>query len=40
MAVEISEQALERIPEAARDLSCLCPRCAAFQAAPRGPERL
>lgn len=35
MAVEISQQALERIPEAARNIACLCPRCAAFAAEPR-----
>lgn len=32
VAVELSEQALARIPEAARDIVCLCPRCASFEA--------
>ena len=29
--VKIPEAALERIPAAAKDLACICPRCAAAQ---------
>ena len=30
--VSIEKAALERVPAAAKDLACLCPRCAAFTA--------
>ncbi len=36
-SVEITAEALARIPEAAKDIACLCPRCAAF-VAPRAKD--
>ena len=36
-SVQIPAEALERIPEESRGVSCLCPRCAAGLA-PESPE--
>jgi hypothetical protein len=38
MTVQISEQALARVPAAARDVACLCPRCASLGARPGDAE--